>query len=373
MKQIDKHILNMPVLRKDEGTYMSKMRLEQSSALDPQYYIGDEWLAFDQKNILASAWQVIAPASLVQNTGDMITREIGVIPVVITRNQTNELKGFLNICQHRAGPVATCDKAGAKNFRCAYHGWTYDLDGQLKIAPEMREAESFDKSKIRLSPIDVKEWFGIIFARIPSGDGDDLAFQDIFDSIEKLVGPDMLSGMKHHTAIRYHVASNWKIYADNYLEGYHLPYVHPGLTELVEYPDYTTELDKWWSVQRSPVEANDETGPYGSGEAFYFFLHPNTMLNIMPGRIQTNRIIAVTPTTCEVEFDFYYAGTEAEKRAAEDLRFSDIVQEEDRTICEHVQKALASGAYTPGRLSPKREAGVWHWQNILRDIYQAAQ
>jgi choline monooxygenase len=94
------------------------------------------------------------------------------------------------------------------------------------------------------------------------------------------------------------------------------------------------------------------------------------MLNIMPGRLQTNRVVPTGLDTCVVEFDFYYQ-LGAESRAEDDFTFSDQVQEEDRIICEHVQRGLVSGAYRSGRLSPAREAGVWHWQNLLRDAYAA--
>ena len=193
------------------------------------------------------------------------------------------------------------------------------------------------------------------------------AFEEVYENIGSIVGEGAFVGLEHHTSLVYDVAANWKVYVDNYLEGYHLPLVHPGLTQLVDYADYTTELGRWWSLQRSPVE---ESGPYGGGEGHYFFVYPNIMLNFMPGRIQTNRVVPTGLATCKVEFDFYYAPG-AETRARDDLAFSDQVQEEDRLICEHVQRGLASGAYKAGRLSPKRESGVWHWQNLLRSDYQS--
>ena len=135
---------------------------------------------------------------------------------------------------------------------------------------------------------------------------------------------------------------------------------------MVDYGTYRTELSAWWSLQRSPI--TDDQGAYALGEALYFFIFPNTMLNIMPGRLQTNRVVPDGLGRCRVEFDFYYT-PETLHRAEEDYAFSDDVQEEDRHICEHVQMGLTSGVYRPGRLSPVRESGVWHWQNILRRFY----
>jgi choline monooxygenase len=109
---------------------------------------------------------------------------------------------------------------------------------------------------------------------------------------------------------------------------------------------------------------------YGDGEAFYYFIYPNVMLNIMPGRLQTNRILPLGPDRCRIVFDYYYAqDAAAQARMEADRSFSDEVQNEDIGICEAVQRGLASGAYTPGRLNPKRESGVWHFQNLLRAAY----
>ncbi len=338
--------------------------LAEASALAPARYVEPDTYAFELDRVVATGWQVVAPAGLVSGPGDLIARAVGGRPVVILRDAEGALKGFHNVCAHRAGPLATCDRRGARRLQCGYHGWTYSLDGRLVKAPEMQAAEGFDPKQVGLRPIDVEEWAGLVFAR--AGDGPALA--EVLDGIPGIVGETGLAGLVHHTARLYDVAANWKVYVDNYLEGYHLPFVHPGLTRLVEYAKYTTELGRWWSLQRSPVPA--DSGPYAAGEGLYFFVYPNTMLNFMPGRLQTNRVVPTGLDSCRIEFDFYYAPG-AEGRAEADLAFTDRIQEEDRRICAHVQKGLGSGAYAPGRLSPEREAGVWHWQNLLREAYAA--
>ncbi len=154
----------------------------------------------------------------------------------------------------------------------------------------------------------------------------------------------------HHRA-SYDVACNWKVYVDNYLEGYHVPHIHPGLNSLLDYRSYITETAEWYSFQFSPLESGDDL--YGSGEALYYFLYPNAMLNILPGRLQTNRVLPLGVDRCRVEFDFYYApddSPEAQARRAKDVAFSDEVQDEDVTICEDVQRGLASGSYEAGPL-----------------------
>jgi choline monooxygenase len=167
------------------------------------------------------------------------------------------------------------------------------------------------------------------------------------------------------------VACNWKVYVDNYLEGYHVPHIHPGLNSVLDYRSYVTETAQWYSYQFSPLESADEL--YGSGEALYYFLYPNTMLNILPGRLQTNRVLPLSVDRCRVEFDFYYvpdASPEARARRERDVAFSDEVQDEDVTICEDVQRGLASGSYESGRLNPLRENAVHHFHELLRRAYR---
>lgn len=340
--------------------------LAQASALSPDFYVGDAGLRVDQAEILEPGWQTLCPASAVAAPGDHVVRTIGRVPVLIVRAADGALNGFVNVCRHRAGPLALCDGKGAKRLRCAYHGWTYDLDGQLRTAPEMQDAEGFDRAGIALAGIELRTWQGMVFARARAGGPD---FDTVLAGIDALTAPYDLAGMRHHHSRIYEVAANWKTYIDNFLEGYHLPFVHPGLSDVVSYPQYRTELADFWSLQRAPV--SDPNGIYADGEALYFFIYPNTMLNILPGRMQSNRVVPDGPSHCRIEFDFYYApGFESMAKA--DDAFSDEIQGEDKLICERVQLGLESGAYRPGRLSPTQEAGVWHWQNLLREAYARA-
>jgi choline monooxygenase len=143
--------------------------------------------------------------------------------------------------------------------------------------------------------------------------------------------------------------------------------VHPGLNRLLDYRSYTTTTARWHSLQSSPLDSAPTL--YGNGEALYYFLYPNTMLNCLPGRLQTNRVLPLVTGRCRVEFDFFYAQADT-ARVEADERFSDAVQLEDIAICEAVQRGLASGSYIAGRLNPLREAGVWHFHELLRAAYR---
>jgi choline monooxygenase len=354
----------MPSIRASND--FAEQPLATASALPARYYTGPETFELDRRAVFARNWQLVAHLSQLDHSGDHVVAEIASVPLVIMRGDDGTLRALHNVCRHRAGPLATCPGRGAKRLRCHYHGWTYALDGRLLSAPEMVDAKDFDTTAIRLPQAQVEVWRGFVFVAL----GDAPSLGEVLDGIDARIGPDALTGYGLQQRIAYDIACNWKVYVDNYLEGYHVPHIHPELNRMLDYRSYVTELARWHSLQWSPLESAGDL--YGNGEALYYWIWPNTMLNILPGRLQTNRVLPLGPDRCRVEFDFYYpddaAGADRRER---DLAFSDIVQQEDVDICERVQHGLASGSYHAGRLNPRRESGVHHYHELLRAAYRA--
>jgi choline monooxygenase len=339
--------------------------LDHATALPARYYASEAMLAMEQRAVFARSWQLVAHQGQLAEPGDHVVEQVAGVPVLLVRGQDGVLHAFPNVCRHRAGPLALCNGKGARALHCKYHGWTYTLEGQLRSAPEMQGAADFRVEDIRLPPLRVHEWQGLVFVALR----DDVpAFDVVYAGIAGRIAPIDLSAMRYLRRDSYEIDCNWKVYVDNFLEGYHLPHVHPGLSKVLDYRAYDTELFAWHSLQSSPLR--NSTGIYGDGQAYYYFIYPNVMLNIMPGRMQTNRIVPMGPGRCRVEFDYYYAqDDQAQARIAADQAFSDEVQSEDIAICEAVQRGLGSGTYEAGRLCPRRESGVWHFHNLLRAAY----
>ncbi len=346
---------------------LAPQTLSHALSLDAAFYVGDDMVKRDREAVFARSWQLVGHESALANAGDHLVTDVGGIPVVVIRDTEGRLRAFHNVCRHRAGPLATCDGKGAKVLRCKYHGWTYTLEGVLRSAPEMQATEDFEVSEVRLPELRIDTWQGLLFV---AADGA-VSFEDFSRGLE---GPLRGLSPQHyvfHKRFRYEVACNWKIYCDNYLEGYHVPHIHPGLNSLLDYRQYVTECGDWFSYQYSPLAS--DAGLYGDGDAVYYFIYPNTMLNLLPGRLQTNRVLPLGADRCIVEFDYYYAaGDDAAARHQADHDFAHQVQDEDIEICEHVQRGLASGSYLPGRLNPLRENAVFHYHELLRAAYRAA-
>jgi choline monooxygenase len=341
--------------------WLQAQALDRATTLPALAYIDPAIAERERRQVFARHWQLVAHADQVREPGDHAIADIGGVPLLIVRGEDGALRALHNVCRHRAGPLATCDGRGAKALRCKYHGWTYRLDGQLRSAPEMEGARDFDIAAIRLPQAHVAQWQNLVFAALDSPP----PLATVLDGIDARLGAHPLASYTFGRRTSYEIACNWKTYVDNYLEGYHVPHIHPALNRMLDYRSYTTTLAPWYSLQFSPLESADAL--YGNGDALYYFIWPNIMLNILPGRLQTNRVVPLAPDRCRVDFDYFYPAARNDvAHRAQDEAFSDEVQHEDIAICELVQQRLACGSYTAGRLNPKRESGVWHFHELYR-------
>lgn len=355
--------------------------LETAETIPADWYVDRRFHDLDGEHVLARSWQLVGHVSQLSERGSTACLTVAGEPILLVRGDDGEVRAFFNVCRHRGGPLAIED-GKVSVLRCHYHGWTYGLDGQLRGVPDMAGVQEFTRERFGLVPIDLAEWEGLLFVRldgeIPSDAGIlDRLPREAFGDIPSRIAPATLSTLRFARRVRYSIACNWKVYVDNYLEGYHLPIVHPELCKLLDYRQYVTELSELHSLQFSPFLDSAADNLYGAadGRAFYYFLWPNAMLNIMPGRMQINRVLPLAHDRTEVHFDYFYEDVstpEGVARIEADLEYSDRIQQEDVEICELVQQRLGSRAYRQGRFSVKRESGVHHFQNLLRAAYSRA-
>ena len=356
--------------------HLQEETLERSKTIPSSWYVHPAYHDIDRRKVFSRTWQYVGSSSRLAAHGDYLTDTIAGNPVVIIRNKEGELRGYFNVCKHRGGPLAMDACGNSKVLQCKYHGWTYLLDGSLRGVPRFDRTELFDKKDFGLTPVALREWQGLIFACLDP----DAAppFEEVLEGISERIAPMDLRALEFHRRDTYDVKANWKVYVDNYLEGYHIPLVHPDLMSVLDFRSYTTDTSRHYSLQSSPLSGDNI---YGSkeDEAFYYFIYPNIMLNILPGRLQVNRVDSVRSNFCSTMFDYYYepvpqdAGAlqERETRIQNDLEFSDQVQAEDIEICEHVHAGLASQAYDQGRFSYDLEGGVHHFQQCLKRSYRS--
>jgi choline monooxygenase len=326
----------------------------------------------EQEKIFARTWQVVGRHEQVAKPGDYFTTEVAGEPLLVTRDSGGELRGFYNVCRHRAGPPAAgC--GSRKLFRCAYHGWTYTLEGKLLNAPEFEGVEGFRPEDFTLAPVRAEEWAGLVFLNL------DPQAQPLIQSLRELPGQAARFGlerMKLYERRTYDMKCNWKTYVDNYLEGYHLPSVHPGLNRELEYAAYAVEPWAWHIKQWSPIRGAQpgDAHPRRYQEAAdltaeYYWAFPNWMLNCYPDNVSVNTVLPLDTERTIVVFEWYLPEESFGSPAArESVRFSDEIQTEDGAICEAVQRNLHSRSYQRGRFSVKQEKGVHAFHRMYAEV-----
>lgn len=348
---------------------LATVPLERAETIPSAWYVDPRFHDLDREAVFGRTWQHMGHVSQVPAAGDHVLATVAGNPVIAVRGKDRVLRGFFNVCRHRGGPLAMHDGHGDM-LQCQYHGWTYQLDGMLRGVPHFNRVELFDKKDYGLVPVPLDTWEGLIFANLADGAGP--VGKHLRGAAERIL-PMRFPELRFARRVDYEVRCNWKVYVDNYLEGYHVPYVHPELMKLYDYQSYVTEVHDWYSLQVGPLSGADNVYGARAGEALYYCLFPNFMLNILPGRLQTNLVVPLAADRCRVEFRYYYADVEsprARRLMDEDHEFSDKVQQEDIEICERVQEGLASRAYDRGRFSVAFESGVYHFQQLLKVAYR---
>jgi choline monooxygenase len=343
--------------------------VERAETIPARWYRDPGFHELEREAVFGRSWQHVGHASQIPEVGDHLVAMVARKPILVVRAGDGAIHAFFNVCRHRGGPLALKD-GHATMLQCRYHGWTYRLDGMLRGVPRFNRTELFDKRDYGLLPVRLAEWQGLLFVHVaPESE----ALDAVLAGVAERMAPMRLDELAFVTRVDYEVRCNWKVYVDNYLEGYHVPHVHPELCSLYDFQAYRTETRGWYSLQVGPLSGKDT--PYGvsSGEALYYWVFPNFMLNVLPGRLQTNTVLPLAPDHCRVIFRYYYADTTsaaARKVIEDDLAFSDTVQAEDIEICERVQEGLESGVYDRGRFSPDMETGVHHFQSLLKDAFR---
>ena len=361
-------------------------RIECAHTLASRFYTDPSILEIEKARIFRRTWQLVGTLDhacgevnglqrTIADRETFFTAEVAGEPIVVVRDKEGTLRAFSNVCRHRAGPIAL--GSGCKNvLRCAYHGWTYTLDGRLIGTPDVEGVEFFDRSTMGMVPLRLETWEQFIFVNFDRGAEPLSAY--LGDIPEQARG-FQFAGLQFAERRDYVINCNWKVYVDNYLEGYHIPIAHPGLMREIDYSQYRTDTFRYHSQQFAPIRAmkaedsGDRAYAPGSGtqEALYFWIFPNLMLNIYPDNVSTNLIVPLSQDKTLTIFEWFFhdiASAKVQERMKKAIAFSDEVQQEDIGLCESVQRGLQSALYDRGRYSVKRENGVHHFHMLLGEF-----
>jgi choline monooxygenase len=351
-------------------SYDSKSQLGTASTPPSSWYTDPSILELERQTVFSRAWQFVGRAEQVRAPGQFITYEVAGEPILMVRGNDRVLRGFFNVCRHHAAAVVTQCEGKAENLRCPYHGWTYDLEGNLIHTPEFAGVANFDRSINSLVPVQLAEWQGWVFVKLDRG-GPSLK-EFLGASLVEHLEPLNLERLNWFQRRSYFLNSNWKVFVDNYLDGgYHVPQIHSGLASVLDYSQYTIETGERYCLQSSPLASEKgqaHTAAVRKGErANYLWIYPNLMINVYDDVMDTNLVIPRGVDKTEVIFDYYFGdiSESAQEHNLASIAVSEQIQTQDVAICESVQRGLNSRAYDTGRLSVRREAGEHLFHRLL--------
>jgi choline monooxygenase len=353
----------------DYTDYRFEPDLARASTLPSRWYSDPSVLDSERREVFGRTWQAVGHAEWVAEPGRYFGCDIAGEPVLVTRAADGSLRAFSNVCRHRGSEL--CAGQGTGNvIRCPYHGWTYSLDGALRGAPEFEGVAEWERAQVRLPEFRAEVWGPYVFV---CQDRDAPPFAEVLGAIPADVAKIACQVDRLRFAYRrdYTIECNWKVYVDNYLEGYHLPAAHPSLFRELDYAQYRVDTFRYYSSQIAPIRAREAAGQRryqftdAANQALYYWIFPNYMLNVYPDNLSANIILPLGPEKTLTIFEWFAYGDAGVQQATID--FSDEIQREDIGICESVQRGLRSRHYDRGRFSVKRENGVHHFHGLLAE------
>lgn len=319
------------------------------------------------EKLFHAEWLLFCHEALLPAPGHYVAFTLAGRPLLVLRGKDGQIRGFHNVCRHRASLVLKEGHGKTEVLRCMYHGWVYDSEGHLCKAPGFGGDEKSLCDRTSLFPVHVKVENGLVF----------ICMADKPPSFEKSMGGLLqalkgagLADYKFYDTAAHPMKCNWKTYIENYMEGYHIPILHPELNRDVDMATYKVVPGERIARHETGLKPGREAEAQNTG--LWIWLWPNVALNIYKNGMNLEIVNPTGPETAELRYCYLFKDVskerEAENRAAIDLSFT--VTQQDIDICEIVQRNLSAGVYDTGELSPRHENGVVYFHDLVRDIHK---
>lgn len=345
--------------------------IRQAATLHTDFYTSPHYFEEAKEKIFARCPQFIGHRSQVAEAGSVYPFILldGYLnePLLLTHDKKGLLHCLSNVCTHR-GNLLAYEPCKAAQLRCRYHGRTFDLDGRFKFMPEFKEVQNFPTEADNLKKLPLFDWHGLLFTSLT----EEMKREQFLGDMMPRVGWLPLDKLIYRPDLskEYFVNAHWALYCENYLEGFHIPFVHAGLNTVLDFGNYTTELFRYSSLQLGIAkEGEDGFEPppepdYGKKvAAYYWWIFPNTMFNFYPWGLSVNVVQPLAVDKTKISFLMYvYDESKLNSGAGASL---DEVELEDEEVVQRVQKGVRSRFYNHGRYSATREQGTHHFHCLI--------
>lgn len=335
----------------------------------PRAFYVDPKIYDKLKRIFSKTWQFVADREISLNATP-VNLLPGFLdePLLVTKDESNKVRCLSNVCTHRANLLID-QPVKCQEVRCNYHGRRFGLDGKFKSMPGFEGVENFPCEKDDLPELKLENFAGLQFISLSHK----VDFRSVFgDMIQRMsfLALDKLE-FDETRSQDFTVNANWALYCDNYLEGFHIPFVHPGLNAELSFSDYEYELFNHSNLQIGIAKSADDVfelpedhPDHGKNiAAYYWWVYPNLMFNFYPWGLSLNIVNPIKPDLMKVSFRTYVLDkSKLESGAGAELG---KVEEEDERVVEQVQKGMGSRLYHRGRYSATMEKCVHHFHRLI--------
>ena len=336
--------------------------------LPGDYYTSEELFQRETEAIFLREWIYAGHISEMPEAGDHLVVEIDTESCIVARDEAGRLHASHNVCRHRGARLCQ-DRQG--NFpgaiQCPYHAWTYELDGTLRVAPNMEHVIGFQPTEYPLHPLAVDSFNGLIFVSFASSPR---PFEEAFASVLGKFDRWRISELRSVHQTVYEVEANWKLFFQNYSECYHCPNVHPVLNKLTPYRDSINDLEEG-PILGGPMRLAEYGGsmtmsgrtcaaPLGEiteedrGLVYYYTFLPNMFLSLHPDYVLVHRAEPLAVDRTRVHCDWYFHPDAIQQPGFDPsgaVEFWDMTNRQDWELCTISQRGISSRAYAPGPYS----------------------
>jgi choline monooxygenase len=338
---------------------------------DTSLYTDPQLFAEIREKLFAPSWQFIGDTQCIPTPGDtqpftLLENFLDEPLVLVNDNHTTRL--LSNVCTHR-GNLVVNEPCRLAHLRCRYHGRLWHLDGAFRSMPEFREVQDFPTEADNLKQLSLASWGPLLFTSLNPMQPFEAYWGEVRQRLHWL--PLDRYRFRPDLSRNFNVKANWALYCENYLEGFHIPFVHAGLNTVIDFGNYTTELFGNSNLQLGIAKEEEDVFdlPPDSPDhgkkvaAYYFFVFPNLMFNFYPWGLSINIVKPQELGLTTVSFLTYVADeAKYNKGAGSGL---DAVELEDEEVVEAVQKGVRSRFYAHGRYSVTREQGTHHFHRLI--------
>lgn len=343
-----------------------------ASTLESRFYRDEGAYELARERVFARSWQWLGLLSDVASPSTLAPRALlpGLLdePLLLARDAAGTLRCLSNVCTHR-GNILVGTACKADQIRCGYHSRRFDLAGKMVFMPEFVGVKDFPSSADDLAQVPFGGWSGHGFASLAPA----APLDDFLGDMASRLGWMPVEHFEPAPARdrEFEIDAHWALYVENYLEGFHIPFVHAALNQAVDYGSYSSELFRYSNLQvalarpgESAFEIPGSSPDHGRRvAAYYWWIFPNLMLNFYPWGLSLNLVEPRGLARTRVVFRSFVA--DASKLDAGAGSGLDRVEAEDEAIVRAVQRGVRSRFYCRGRYSPTRERGVHHFHRLL--------